>query len=115
MTHLVLLDGENNRFKRIYKGIMGRVRVGRGTYCDVDLLNSRVVGNGNVPGPDCHDSTFIVFRNKIRSKLSVPFVRAACLRSGATVFIVRCRDKLEGANFWRQIMATAHLVLRTFS
>lgn len=103
MTHWVLLNGENNRFIGVYKDIMERVRLGRGTDRDVSLLNSRVVGNGTSSGEDCAESTFIVFRNKIRSIISMPFVRASCLRRGTTMFISRSFDKLKGAGSASQV------------
>ena len=80
MADWVVLNGQNNRFEGVYRDIMERVRLGQETDEAVRLLNTRVVGSGDATGQDCHESTFVVFRNKIRSKLSLPFVRASCLR-----------------------------------
>lgn len=96
MTDWVFLDDDNNGFRGKYKDIIERIRFACATDEDVEDLNQRVVGSGDVQGEDCRDATFFVFRNKIISRLYLPFVRASCLRRQTPMFVVPCMDKLTG-------------------
>ncbi|CAN0248722.1 unnamed protein product [Laminaria digitata] len=85
MSAWVMLH-QGNRFTGPLKDIVERLRLGECTQEDADVINKRVVGNGSVDSNHCHDSTFIVLRNKIRCRLSVPLALATCERKKSTTF-----------------------------
>ena len=85
---------QSNRFTGPLKDIVERLRLGECTQRDADVINKRVFGSETVDSLDCHDSTFIVLRNKIRCLLSVPLAVAACERRQAQHFVCHAGDKL---------------------
>ncbi|CAN0455567.1 unnamed protein product, partial [Laminaria digitata] len=93
MTAWVMLH-QSNRFTGPLKDIVERLRLGECTQEDADVINKRVVGSGSVNSNHCPDSTFIVLRNKIRYRLSVPLALATCERKKVRHFICHARDKL---------------------
>ncbi|CAN0032698.1 unnamed protein product, partial [Ectocarpus fasciculatus] len=94
MTAWVMLV-RSKRFTEPLRGIVERLRVGSCTSEDRDILNSTTIGAGNIRGNDCHLSTMIVLRNKIRCALAVPLARSACARNNVCHYVSKARDKLR--------------------